>query len=205
MANLTITNMTETTIFRQPATPDTGCTHTMISRDIANKYKLYKCNTHTTKKLPSMRAANDTKLNITGKLRLLITAPPAKEPTDLEILICDDMQDEMLLAWSDCITMGIIPKNFPQASCKVSRASTAKTEEEEIAEVITELIQEFDDVISDLLSKKPLKGEPMKLHFRDDIEIVPKRVSRARQTPAHLEQPADEALEELIKQASSRE
>ena len=202
LANLTIQRIDTGTQFKTPATPDTGCTHTMISKDIAIKQGLRKCHTYTDRNLPTMRAANGTKLKISGKLDLNVTAPPRREPTKLKILICDDMQEEMLLAWSDCISLGIIPSKFPEATCKVSKGTDEPAENEgsQIAKLIKEIKEEFADVVNDELSQKPLKGEPMKLHFRDDIEIIPKRVSRARQTPAHLQPHADKALQKLIDQ-----
>ena len=57
------------------------------------------------------------------------------------------------------------------------------------------LMEKSPNVLSDKLFKEPMKGDPMVIHMRDNVEVVPRRCYIARQTPIHLQQAATTTLD----------
>ena len=179
---------------------DSGCTHSLISSNIVEEWGLENNNAS---KLPTMRAANGSSMTLSGRTELLVTPPPLKKPTKLSFLICKDMTDEIILSWSDCVTLGILSKSYPLAvhnECKKTASSSTDSSAEqksfnELKEVLT---SEFPDVINDEINPRPMKGGPMRIHFRDDKEVKPIHVARTKQIPASLQGEADRIINDLL-------
>ena len=60
------------------------------------------------------------------------------------------------------------------------------------------LTRQFSDIIRDTLGTNHMKGPPMKITLRDDIPIVPVRITTARSTPIHWREKADAMIQEMI-------
>ena len=59
------------------------------------------------------------------------------------------------------------------------------------------LMEEFDDVISDTINPKPMKGKPVKIVLKP--EAVPYKAFRARKVPLHLQEDAMKLLDQMQK------
>ena len=59
-----------------------------------------------------IRDANNNKINITGKIKLLVILGETQE--EIEILISPNLpKEEIILGWQDMISLKIISKHFP--------------------------------------------------------------------------------------------
>jgi hypothetical protein len=57
------------------------------------------------------------------------------------------------------------------------------------------MLKKYSIVFSDTINKKPIAGTPIKIHFRDDIQITPQKCIRA--TPVHQQAAATNLKQEL--------
>ena len=60
------------------------------------------------------------------------------------------------------------------------------------------IMVEFQGTLGESISKFPIPGPKMDLHFKKDIVIIPSRVSYAIRTPLHLKNSSDEVMANLI-------
>ena len=60
------------------------------------------------------------------------------------------------------------------------------------------IMVDFQGTLGESVSKVPMPGKKMDLHFKKDIVIIPTRVSHAIRTPLHLKDSSDEVMANLI-------
>ena len=60
------------------------------------------------------------------------------------------------------------------------------------------IMVDFQGTLGESISKFPIPGPKMDLHFKKDIVIIPSRVSYAIRTPLHLKKSSDEVMANLI-------
>ena len=64
--------------------------------------------------------------------------------------------------------------------------------------VINDLFRKYPSVFDDSTELKPMKGEPMVIRFRSDINLEPKKVFTARPTPIHQREDAKKEFERIL-------
>ena len=96
----------------------------------------------------------------------------------------------MLISCADLIRLRAIPKGFPNVVIEECRAATEDWRKT--------LMEEFQDVLSDELSPKPMKTEtPMHISLKKGV--TPKKVTSAGHVPLRYEKEAAKRVKELIK------
>ena len=111
--------------------------------------------------------------------------------SEIHALVSDAIQDEMLLSYTDLISLKIIPGGFPNTIIESCREITTCSEREK-------LIRDYPDVLSDELSPQPMKTEkPMHIHLKEGA--VPRKVTSARRVPLRYEKEAEKTVDELVK------
>jgi hypothetical protein len=100
----------------------------------------------------------------------------------------------MLLAWQDCIQLGIIPPSFPQPRNFGSINQTSNP----IDCIKHNLFVEFDSTMQDQIAPKPIHTDkPMHIELVDG-PIKPFRATATRQIPLRYQKEAGSALKNLI-------
>ena len=179
--------------FKFMVTPDSGCTRTIVAKDVLEKHNVEWRGTKS-----RIYVADDRKMNCTGKVTLLIHSRcgvPLREPVELHALVSTGLSQEMLMSWHDLRAINILPQDFPNVimACRVK---------ESVAEVtVEELKREFKDVVRDDLEQgKVMGGVPMTIQVRKDIPMRPVRKLTARPIPLHYRKEAGRMVKELIEE-----
>ncbi len=192
--------------FRFDSTPDTGATRTVIAANLLEKSGIKF--SHRRKGQIQLEAANGQMMSCPGTVVLHLDYEGQR--TRAKAIVCEDMYDEVLISWYDLIGLNVISKTFPHvldlsrcSDCraKIKRKGAVKKLKalNEAEKLASRLCSMFPDILKDELSYEPMAGEPMKIHLRDDIEIVPKSVRLPRPMPVHEEPEGRITVEELIK------
>ncbi|CAB4046314.1 Hypothetical predicted protein, partial [Paramuricea clavata] len=124
-------------------------------------------------------------LKCEGKARVRLIAD-GRKTIETEAIVCGDMGREVILSRSILRRMRIIPKNFPNVFVAG------------VKNCVNDLISEFPETLSDRLPKKPMKGKPMRIYLKDDVDIVPTRRLTARQIPLARQEAAENVVTKLM-------
>jgi hypothetical protein len=111
-------------------------------------------------------------------------------------LISSDLRNDIYIGWQDLMTLRIINPEFPT---KVCAATTKKGSSATKATTIEGLFKEFNEVFHEGEVLRTMKGPPMRIHLREDIPIIPKRVLTARKPPLHFQTQAEAEVTKLVK------
>ena len=126
------------------ATPDTGCTKTIISRTIADKAGLeWSKETKTI-----LRVANGERMAVQGMAILSVTANGVR--AEIEAIISPDIKELMLVSCQDLMSLRTLPQGFPNVTVHECRITQDYKEM---------LIKEFPNTLSDELNPEPMKTE----------------------------------------------
>jgi hypothetical protein len=171
------------------ALPDSGTTRSIMNHDVAmkNGTKL------VLDKSIGLTAANRLQIACTGTAKLQVICKNRSMHTN-NIIVSKEVK-QVIVGWQDLKPIGVLRPNFPAMEEKAEAANNivALVEEEKdnkLGELREKLISKFCPVFSDKVSKTPMKGEPMHIHLRDDVEIVPHQCYTARATPIHQHEKA---------------
>ena len=64
---------------------------------------------------------------------------------------------------------------------------------------VKKIVKDFKDVLGHSIGPQPMQGYPdMTIHLKDDIPIIPTRVTHAIRTPLHLRKSSDDCIQNLI-------
>ena len=64
---------------------------------------------------------------------------------------------------------------------------------------VKKIVKDFKDVLGHSIGPEPMRGYPdMTIHVKDDIPIIPSRVTHAIRTPLHLKKSSDDCIQNLI-------
>jgi transposase InsO family protein len=163
--------------FQVLAIPDTGCTQTLISTRLIQKYKLPLKQSHT-----KIFSAAGKAMDCSGSIKFYIGKH------SVTALASSDMTDDMLLSWHDLQTLGVLANNFPTVTRKITADN-----------LVDHLQKDFPEVLSDTLGPdQVMSGKPMHIHLRDDIPITPLCLYTARKVPLHYQAEADKVINELL-------
>ena len=123
---------------------------------------------------------------------------------NLRVLVVPDLNQDMLLSWQDCISLGIISESFPLPvnlgqvhSTSPDRGSTP-SDDSQASQIKQEILQEFPNTVQDSLSPFPINSGKMHITLKDG-PITPYRASVTRQIPLRYQDDAQAKVEKLIK------
>ena len=170
------------------ALPDTGATRSIISERTAERYKIARTPTATHIRI---LAANGDSMTCAGEAVLRVLKGGEIIHT-MRALVVPEIQEDLLIGWQDLKAMGVIPKSFPNTETALS----AQAEDQQ--EAAEELLSKFSDTFSDTVGATPMKGEPMRIHLRDDMTVKPRKTLTARQVPVHWREEAQALVNDLL-------
>ena len=103
--------------FEFEACPDTGCTKTIIARNLAIR-KGMRFNPDSNLKI---RAVNAQRLDNSGSVTF--TLRYQGRSTEVNALVSDSIKDEILLSWRVLKNLGVIDNTFPNVKHRPVRAA----------------------------------------------------------------------------------
>jgi hypothetical protein len=162
--------------------PDTGCTMTLISEDVAARQGL----TMDTRSRKRVRAVNGQRLNNSGTVTFGIEYQG--RTTEVEALVSSSIKGEVLLSWQVLQKLGVINNSFPNIEIKAAVVSTTLhptdiRNERDAKSKLTKMIKEFDRVFNEDGPLRTMKGDPMRIHIKPDVKVIPLNVCTPRKTP----------------------
>ena len=113
-------------------------------------------------------------------------------------VVCAETTEEVLIGYSDLKNLGAVPPDWPrnlETNIDINRSVTTN---QGMIQAKLALFAEFEDVISDTISDKPMNCSPMVIRLRTDIEVVPRKVTTASRIPLHQEEEAENMVEDLM-------
>ena len=160
--------------------PDTGCSQTILSSSLASQLGLCVNKNN----IVQLYTANGGNVNIEGTCEILI------KNDDVQIkstaIVAPHMSHSALISWHDMVSLKIISPSFP--------ARVASLTAGDLKDYI---FKEFPSVFNDQLNDSPMKTEPASIELKPGA--IPFRVSVARQIPLRFTEPAEKAIQELLK------
>ena len=170
--------------FNHQVTPDTGASKTIFAKNIIDRQKI---NISPKPNNLDLYTAAGEPMTVNGQVQLTATFKGKSKLIDG--LVSEDLNNEILMSWYDCEDLG---------SVSIARSVTVQDPSAQI-EVIK---KKYESILKNNLSDSPMKGIPMKVHFKKEAlekGIRPKKIFTASQTPLHLKPAADKVLAEAIK------
>ena len=169
--------------------PDTGCTMTLISKDVVACQGM----TVDTRSRKRVRAVNGQKLDNSWTVSFGIEYQG--RTIEVEALFSSSIEGEVLLSWQILKKLGVINSSFPNIQVRAAVASTIQhpgdiRQEREARVKLTKLIREFDQVFYEDGPLRTMKGDPMKIHIKTVVKIIPLNVCTPRKTPIAYTQAA---------------
>ena len=161
-------------------TPDTGATRTIIAQDVLRRHRIPYRNIEE-----KLYAANGTEMKCQGSLNIKVQSEGGQDEVDA--IVSSDLHNEILLSWHDLIRLGVLPEDFPAAVKTVKKNDS-----------LDEIKKDFQDVLSNSLDGKYIKGEPMKLEFKKGVTVIPKKITTARAVPVHWQPKAKRIVSKLM-------
>ena len=141
--------------------PDTGCTQSIISADLAKRIGA----TIDYNAKIQLLTANGSSMTVLGQAHLYMQL---KDKTTVTYaIVAGGISHPALISWHDLKYLGVISSSFPSASC--SAVSPARLREQ--------VLQAFPTVYKDEITETPMVGEPVKIHLKDNA--TPFRISVA--------------------------
>ena len=127
-------------------------------------------------------SADDKELDVAGSTKFIIGG------VTIEALVTPSIKDDLLLGWQDLRRLQVISEDFPSAPCVETVLKLDKTLPEGDCQLLeTQIKLEFADVLHDSMPDTHMKGPPMRIELRDDVKVIPKKVTTTKQTPTHLQ------------------
>ena len=196
--------------------PDSGCTSTLIGDKLAAKLQL-KINPKGRERLI---AANKAQMKCLGSVFVEIEYLNKKIMT--HCLVTPDLGNDLFIGWSELVLLGVLNENFPRPSlvnavgqkAPVTRQaqergkSVSRPDHLPIGRDISDsegvsvedfeiLLEVYKDVFDDTVLK-PMKGDPVRIELRKDVEIKPTRTYTARKVPVHYEEQGKQMIAKML-------
>jgi len=155
---------------------------TLISEDMAARQGL----TVDARSQKKVRAVNGQRLNNSGTVTFGIEYQG--RTTEVEALVSSSIEGEVLLSWQVLQQLGVINNSFPNIEIKAAVVSTTVqsndiSNERDAKSKLTKMIKEFDRVFNEDGPLRTMKGDPMKIHIKPDVKVIPLNVCTPRKTP----------------------
>merc|ERR1712074_318696 len=193
--------------------PDTGANRSMAPERVVKELNMEKHIDRSDNRY-SVKNASGDKMRIIGSIWLWIHVKDSPHPVRVHFIVAPDLT-ETLVGCGNLISLGVLPRGFPQylgsdnamhTTEDESEDSSKKEEDEEVEfshiqhESVRKTLTDFSSVFRNRLSKSTrLDTEPMRIELRDDVTIRPLGVSTARLIPARWQDEADEMIRNLLK------
>jgi hypothetical protein len=173
---------------------DIGATGSLISLSTANRHG---CEITATS--ICLSAAKGTKIDVSGTTSLQVVDKGKRIHTIIAVVSM--IVDQTIIGWKDLMAMGVISPDWPamqqqEAEGRILKADKDE-EEKELGKLKNHMLSKYNTVFSDKINEKPIAGLPMKIHLRDDIQIIPQKCYVARATPVHQQAAATKLEQEL--------
>jgi hypothetical protein len=101
-------------------------------------------------------------------------------------LVLSSIVDGVLLSWQDLQRLGVIDPDFPNIGARAAVVSvgysTVRTEQEARG-VVAKMVEEFGLVFDEEGPLQTMKGDPMRIHMKEDVKIVPLNITCPRKRP----------------------
>ena len=172
------------------ALPDTGASHTLISRDLVANTGLTPVDEPG---IPTLFSASGHAMVIDGVLRVPVVCPEYGSTYLAEMLVTPNLTGELLICLGDLPAIGLLHPDWPrqapaqalQVSCPWSAADVQK---------------EFQDVLVDSLgdARGGIRGEPMHIELKTEETIKPIQIYTTRQVPIHYHKAYKKLIKELL-------
>ncbi len=203
------------------AVPDTGCTHTIIPERLVRS--AVKKGLFDATDVVEIEAVNGSTLSCLGSIRMQLRYEGVL--TCIKGFITSDLNDVMYISCDDLKAMRVIPACFPRVTrvrgvTSIKDGATKEEAREQLVKTIKDgamaqgkedtdqldqairdavegVIMDFPSVFNDD-ELKPMTGEPMKIHLKDD-KIKPINLANARNVPIAYRMAARKAIEDLVK------
>ena len=94
--------------------------------------------------------------------------------------------DEVLLSWQDLQKLGVIDPDFPNIGARaavVSVGYSAVHTEQEAHGVVAKMVDEFGSVFDEKGPLRTMKGDPMRIHMKEDVKFIPLNIMCPRKSP----------------------
>ena len=200
MRNITVIPHEGGNPFQFDACPDTGCTKTIIARNLAIRQEM-RFNPNSTLKI---RAVNAQRLDNSGSVTF--TLRYQGRSTEVNALVSDAIKDEILLSWRVLKDLGVIDNTFPDIQNTAVRAATTTTMNEfahvkteaEAKSAVKNLMGEYKPVFKINGHLRTMRGEPMKIHFKPNMNVTVMNVCTPRKTPLAYLNAAKKKIDEDI-------
>jgi hypothetical protein len=155
---------------------------TLISEDVAAHQGL----TVDTRSQKKVRAVNGQRLNNSGTVTFGIKYQG--RTTEVEALVSLSIEGEVLLSWQVLQQLGVNNNSFPNVEIKAAVVSTTVQSndignERDAKSRLNKMIKEFDRVFNEDGLLRTMKGDPMKIHIKPDVKVIPLNVCTPRKTP----------------------
>ena len=175
--------------FRYPCIPDTGATETCIPLRLARRFNL-----KVDPKLAIHLRGVSGPLKVEGGVRLTLSAGGHETKTVAQV--SSSLQDDdILICLQDLKALGVVQEDFPHAQ----HPGAAKAVKAVKTEAFNDLLREFNDVLKTSKDKfPPMKGGPMTIKLRKDVDIKPHKALTTRMIPLHMQKAANQLIKELI-------
>ena len=160
--------------------PDTGCSQTILSSRLARQLGL-RVNKNNEVQLYT---ANGGNVNIEGTCEVLIKNDDIQVTST--VIVAPHMSHSALISWHDMVALKMISRSFPARVASLSAGDLKDY-----------IFKEFPTVFNDQLNEFPMKTEPANIELKEGA--IPFRVSVARQIPLRFTEPAEKAIQELLR------
>ena len=155
--------------FKFEACPDTGCTKTIIARNLKIRQGM-RFNPDSALKI---RAVNAQRLYNSGSVTF--TLGYQGQSTEVNALVLDAVKDEILLSWRVLKNLGVINSTFPtvRAAKTMSTGSFAHIETDTEAKLeVSNLMGEYKQVFQINGRLQTMKGEPLQIHMKKNANVT---------------------------------
>jgi hypothetical protein len=153
---------------------------TLISEDVVARQGL----TVDIRSRKRVRAVNGQKLDNSGTVTFGIEFQG--KTMEVIALVSSSIRGEVLLSWQVLQKLGVIKSDFPNVEERAAAVSTEADvglDMQEARMEVVHMIKEFDPVFNEEGPLRTMKGDPMKIHIKPDVKIIPLNVCTRRKTP----------------------
>jgi hypothetical protein len=101
-------------------------------------------------------------------------------------LVLSSIVDGVLLSWQDLQRLGVIDPDFPNIGARAAGVSVGYSTvhtEQEARGVVAKMVEEFGLVFDEEGPLQTMKGDPMRIHMKEDVKIVPLNITCPRKRP----------------------
>ena len=134
--------------FSHQVTPDTGASKTIFAKNIIDGQRI---NVSPKPDALDLYTAAGEPMTVNGQVQL--TATFKGKSKLIEGLVSEDLTNEILMSWYDCEDLG---------SVSIARLVSLQHPSAEIEK----LQKKYKSILKNNLSESPMKGPPMKIHFK---------------------------------------